>query len=170
MKNLLPSIPLFQFPLGCRRSHGFVPKLFFSSLEYGRSCCSMLPSNTLSNLAFQDKASSLGENCSPFFFAWSFIQVLKHFDSCSGSLFLFFSLLVLLFGFLLLLEQGWKRGHGKFYLYSFDIGKFVGTDPWDFPCHEIAIYYSYNTAISDKFRIITAYPLSQFYHNYFMSR
>lgn len=28
-----------------------------------------------------------------------------------------------------LLDQGWRSGHGHVYLYTFDAGKFVGTDP-----------------------------------------
>ena len=28
-----------------------------------------------------------------------------------------------------LLDQGWRSGHGHVYLYTFDDGKFVGTDP-----------------------------------------
>ena len=64
-----------------------------------------------------------------------------------------------------LTDEGWERDHGHFSSYSFDTGKFVGASP----CNEIALYYYHNTAISDKFRIITAYPFSNSYHNYFIS-
>ena len=33
-----------------------------------------------------------------------------------------------------LIDQRWKRGHCNFYLYVFDVGKFVGLDPWGYPC------------------------------------
>lgn len=68
-----------------------------------------------------------------------------------------------------LMDEGWKRGHGHSYLYAFDIGKFVGTVPWGFPCREIAVYFSHNPVFSDKFQIITAYPFTITYHNYSMS-
>ena len=62
-----------------------------------------------------------------------------------------------------LLDQGWRSGHGRFYLYTFDVGKFVGTDPWGNPCREIALYFP---AFSEKFQIITAYPFTITYYNF----
>ena len=41
--------------------------------------------------------------------------------------------------------------------------KYIGKDPWGFPCNEIGIYYSHNTAISNKFRIISPYPFTKSY-------
>ena len=41
-----------------------------------------------------------------------------------------------------LLEEGWKKGHGHYYLYVFAFHKTIGRDPDGFPPKHIAIYYS----------------------------
>lgn len=47
-----------------------------------------------------------------------------------------------------LIEQGWKPGHCDYYIYVFDLYKYVGLDPWGFPCRKIAIYFSHNPSFS----------------------
>jgi len=56
-----------------------------------------------------------------------------------------------------LLEEGWKQGHGHFYLYVFAVHQHIGFYPEDFPVHHIAIYYSEKVK-GKKGEIITAYP------------
>ena len=41
-----------------------------------------------------------------------------------------------------LLQEGWKEGHGHFYLYVFAVDQEIGRDPEDFPAHHVAIYCS----------------------------
>ena len=69
-----------------------------------------------------------------------------------------------------LMERGWKQGHCDYYIYVFDLYKCVGLDSWGYPCRHIAVYFSHKPSFSDKFQIITAYPFTHSYNNYFMSR
>ena len=59
-----------------------------------------------------------------------------------------------------IVESGFKTGHGEYFMYVFEMGKNIGTDPWAYASRKICIYYSYNPKIANKFRIISAYPFS----------
>ena len=48
-------------------------------------------------------------------------------------------------------DSGFKPGHGDHFMYEFEMGKDVGTDPWGYTSRNICIYYSYNTKIANKF-------------------
>ena len=65
---------------------------------------------------------------------------------------------------------GFKTGHGEYFMYLFEMGKNIGTDPWAYASRKICIYYSYNPKIANKFRIISAYPFSWRYHNFLKQR
>ena len=67
-------------------------------------------------------------------------------------------------------EDGFKSGHGQYFMYVFEMEKNIGTDPWGYPSRKICIYYSFNPKIANKFRIITAYPFSWGYHNFLKNR
>ena len=68
-----------------------------------------------------------------------------------------------------LIEQGWRQGHGQYYLYTFAVKKIIGQDPHGFPAKHIAIYYAQKIE-SLKFEIITAYLYTASYNAYFLSR
>lgn len=68
-----------------------------------------------------------------------------------------------------LLEEGWKKGHGHYYLYVFTVHKTIGRDPEGFPAKHIAIYYSEKRE-GKKWEIVTAYPLTRTYHTIFLSK
>ena len=67
-------------------------------------------------------------------------------------------------------EQGWKEGHGNYFLYVFQMKKPVGIDPWGFPSKKLAVYYSWRQEYGDKFKIISAYPFSEAFYAYQQSR
>ena len=69
-----------------------------------------------------------------------------------------------------IIESGFKTGHGEYFMYVFEMGKNIGTDPWAYASRKICIYYSYNPKIANKFRIISAYPFSWRYHNFLKQR
>ena len=69
-----------------------------------------------------------------------------------------------------IIEQGYKRGHGYFYIYIFKMKKVIGVCPWGYPTDEICIYFSWKEAYGDKFRIISAYPFSHAYYSFLKSR
>ena len=69
-----------------------------------------------------------------------------------------------------IIESGFKTGHGEYFMYVFEMGKNIGTDPWGYVSRKICIYYSYNPEIANKFRIISAYPFSWGYHNFLKQR
>ena len=69
-----------------------------------------------------------------------------------------------------IIESGFKTGHGEYFMYVFEMGKNIGTDPWGYVSRKICIYYSDNPKIADKFRIISAYPFSWGYHNFLKQR
>lgn len=59
-----------------------------------------------------------------------------------------------------LIEQGWKRGHGNYYLYVLAVRKIIGRDPHGFPAKHIAIYYAQKEP-EGKWEIISAYPYTR---------
>ena len=69
-----------------------------------------------------------------------------------------------------IIEQGYKQGHGYFYIYIFKMKKVIGVCPWGYPTDEIYIYFSGKEAYGDKFRIISAYPFSHAYYSFLKSR
>ena len=66
------------------------------------------------------------------------------------------------------IEEGYKAGHGYYYMYVFKMKKVIGVCPWGYPTNEICVYFSWKEAYGDKFRI-TAYPFSCAYH-FFLKR
>ena len=71
--------------------------------------------------------------------------------------------------FAVLLEQGFKDGHGTYRLYVFDLDRHVGFDPEGFPTTKLAVYYSEHVA-GEKWNIVTAYPWTFAYHCLFCSK
>ena len=69
-----------------------------------------------------------------------------------------------------IIEEGYKVGHGYYYMYVFKMKKVIGVGPWGFPTNEICVYFSWKEAYGDKFRIITAYPFSRTYHVFLKRR
>ena len=65
-----------------------------------------------------------------------------------------------------ILEEGFKAGHGHYYIYVFNMAKEIGVCPWGFPTNELCIYYSWRKEFGDRFKIISAYPFSRTYHEY----
>ena len=68
-----------------------------------------------------------------------------------------------------LLEEGWKKGHGHYYLYVFAFHKTIGRDLDGFPPKHIAIYYSQKRE-GNKWEIVSAYPFTSTYHAMFLSK
>ena len=68
-----------------------------------------------------------------------------------------------------LLEDGWKKGHGHYYLYVFAVHETIGRDPEGFPAKHIAIYYS-EKHVGNKWEIISAYPFTRSYHAFLLSK
>ena len=68
-----------------------------------------------------------------------------------------------------LLEEGWKKGHGHYYLYVFAFHKTIGRDPDGFPPKHNAIYYSEKRE-GNKWEIVSAYPFTSTYHTMFLSK
>jgi len=66
--------------------------------------------------------------------------------------------------------EGFKMGHGHYYMYVFKMRKVIGFCPWGFPTDEICVYFSWKESYSDKFRVITAYPFSRPYHVFLKQR
>ena len=69
-----------------------------------------------------------------------------------------------------IIEEGYKRRHGYFYMYVFKMNKVIGICPWGYPTDEICIYFSWKEAYGQKFRIISAYPFSRAYYLYLKRR
>ena len=67
-----------------------------------------------------------------------------------------------------IIQEGYKAGHGCYYMYVFKMKKVIGVCPWGYPTNEICVYFSWKEAYGDKFRI-TAYPFSCAYH-FFLKR
>ena len=69
----------------------------------------------------------------------------------------------------ILLESGFKKGHGFItYSYSPSMKRLVG-NPEGFPAKYIAIYYSEKRK-GNKWEIISAYPFTHTYRRYFLSK
>jgi len=68
-----------------------------------------------------------------------------------------------------IIEEGYKVGHGCYYMYIFKMKKVIGVCPWGYPTNEICVYFSWKEAYEDKSRIITAYPFYRAYH-FFLNR
>ena len=69
-----------------------------------------------------------------------------------------------------IIEQGYKRRHGYFYMYIFKMKKVLGVCPWGYTTDEICIYFSWKEAYGDKFKIISAYPFSRAYYSFLKGR
>ena len=65
-----------------------------------------------------------------------------------------------------IIENGFKDGHGYYFIYVFHMRKEIGVCPWGFPTKKICIYFSWRREYGDKFKIISAYPFSPTYHEY----
>ena len=59
-----------------------------------------------------------------------------------------------------IIEQGFKQGHGQYYMYLFTLQKVISADPCGFPSRKICINYSSWHSTDERFHIITAYPYS----------
>ena len=42
-----------------------------------------------------------------------------------------------------IVEEGFRQGHGHYFMYVFTLSKVIGTDPWGFPTRKICIYFSW---------------------------
>ena len=73
-------------------------------------------------------------------------------------------------GYYYIREEGFRSGHGQYFIYVFKMPKVIGFDPWGFPSKEICIYYSWKPNTDARFRIISAYPYSFSYHHFLMVR
>ena len=69
-----------------------------------------------------------------------------------------------------IIEEGFKRGHGYYYMCVFTLHKVIGTDPWGFATKKICIYYAWRPWIDGRFHIISAYPYSSSYHHFLKAR
>ena len=69
-----------------------------------------------------------------------------------------------------ILEEGYKRSHGYFYMYVFKMNKVIGICPWVTPWTRFCIYFSWRDADGEKFKIISAYPFSRAYYLYLKRR
>ena len=63
-----------------------------------------------------------------------------------------------------IIEEGYKKGHGHYYMYVFKMKKVIGVCLWGYPTDEICLYFSWKESYGDKFCVITAYPFSRAYH------
>ena len=66
----------------------------------------------------------------------------------------------------ILLDTGYRRGHGIYRLYVFDMGRMVGWDPMGVPTTSMAVYYA-EPVIGERWQIVTAYPWSKEYDDIF---
>ena len=69
-----------------------------------------------------------------------------------------------------IIEEGFRPGHGYYYMYVFTLRKVIGTDPWGFPTRKICIYYAWRPWMDGRFHIISAYPYSSSYHHFLKTR
>ena len=69
-----------------------------------------------------------------------------------------------------IIEQGFKQGHGHYYMYVFTLPKVIGTDPWGFPSRKICIYFSWRPSRDQRFHIVSAYPYSASYDHFLRHR
>ena len=68
-----------------------------------------------------------------------------------------------------IVNEGWKEGHGRFYLFVFKLNEQIGVDPEGFPARHIAVYYSEKVP-GEKWQIISAYPFNWAFYSQFLSR
>ena len=68
-----------------------------------------------------------------------------------------------------IIDKGFRKGHGQFFIYVFTYNVLVGFDPEGFPAMEMAIYYSVPKH-DEKWEIITAYPFTTTYDAIFLAR
>ena len=66
-----------------------------------------------------------------------------------------------------IIKEGFKEGHGHYFMYVFTVPKVIGIDPWVFPSRKICIYFSWWPSTDQRFHIISAYPYSASY-DYFL--
>ena len=66
-----------------------------------------------------------------------------------------------------IIEEGYKAGHGYYFINVFKMKKVIGVCPWGYPTDMICVHFSWKEAYGDKFKIITAYPFSSAYHFFF---
>ena len=69
-----------------------------------------------------------------------------------------------------IIEEGFRRGHGYYYMYVFTLRKVIGTDPWGLPTKKILIYYAWRPWMDGRFHIISSYPYSSSYHYFLKAR
>ena len=69
-----------------------------------------------------------------------------------------------------IIEEGFRRGHGHYYMYVFTLRKVIGTDPWGLPTKKILIYYAWRPWMDGRFHIISSYPYSSSYHYFLKAR
>ena len=73
-----------------------------------------------------------------------------------------------------IIEQGYKRSHGYFYIYIFKMKKVIGVCLWGYKNKiipdEICIYFSWKEAYADKVGIISAHPFSRAYYSFLKCR
>ena len=67
-----------------------------------------------------------------------------------------------------IVNEGWKEGHGSFYLFMFKLNEQIGVDPEGFPARHIAVYYSEKVP-GEKWQI-SAYPFNWAFYSQFVSR
>ena len=67
------------------------------------------------------------------------------------------------------LDKGYRKGHGYFYIYVFSFNVLVGFDAEGFPAVEMAIYYSIPNP-DEKWNIISCYPFTATYDSIFSTR
>ena len=68
-----------------------------------------------------------------------------------------------------LLEMGYRKGHGVYRIYVFDMGHRIGWDPDGFATRFMAVYYA-EPVVGEKWNIITSYPWTRSYDNIHCSR
>ena len=67
-----------------------------------------------------------------------------------------------------IVNEGWKEGHGRFYLFMFKLNEQIGVDPEGFPARHIAVYYSEKVP-GEKWQI-SASPFNWAFYSQFVSR
>lgn len=68
-----------------------------------------------------------------------------------------------------LLDEGFREGHGHYRMFRFPMNELIGHDPWGFPAYSLAVYYAEPT-IGEKWHIISAYPWTDCYYRFYETR
>ena len=68
-----------------------------------------------------------------------------------------------------IIDEGFRPGHGHYYMYVFTLHKVIGTDLWGFPTKKICIYYACRPWMDGRFHI-SAYPYSSNYDHFLKAR